>query len=260
MRTCSVEGCERKHSSKGYCGKHYVQIKRCGEIIDDKIKYKLEHPRLCSVEGCNNKHRRNDFCERHAQQYKKYGRILERTKYDPNKIIIHKDYAEIEIYNRQCEPIAYAKIDLDDVEKVKDYKWGMDSYGYIVGSGNNCNIMLQSYIMNFKGNNKILVDHKNRDKLDNRKQNLRIVTARLNAWNRTKQKNNTSGVTGVHFEKRIINNKQYICWLAIIANKVIGRFKTKEEAILCRKEAKERYTDELNKEVISNEDLIISAC
>ena len=41
------------------------------------------------------------------------------------------------------------------------------------------------------------VDHLNRDKADNRLQNLREVTKSQNQWNRGLQKNNTSGVSGV---------------------------------------------------------------
>lgn len=43
------------------------------------------------------------------------------------------------------------------------------------------------------------VDHINRDGLDNRKENIRECTGRVNA-NKRKQKNNKSGVSGVFFE------------------------------------------------------------
>jgi len=45
------------------------------------------------------------------------------------------------------------------------------------------------------------VDHINRNTLDNRKDNLRIVTRKENADNRGMFKNNTSGATGVCFQK-----------------------------------------------------------
>lgn len=34
MRTCSVEGCENKHYAKGYCSKHYTQIRKHGHILE----------------------------------------------------------------------------------------------------------------------------------------------------------------------------------------------------------------------------------
>lgn len=38
MKTCKVEGCNGKHRCKGYCNKHYIQMKRYGEILDRSIK------------------------------------------------------------------------------------------------------------------------------------------------------------------------------------------------------------------------------
>jgi hypothetical protein len=32
-RTCSVEGCEGKYHSKGYCHKHYWRLKNCGTVF-----------------------------------------------------------------------------------------------------------------------------------------------------------------------------------------------------------------------------------
>lgn len=78
MRKCDVEGCERKHSAKGYCTAHYERFRR-GEIIDNRplaqrIIHGLsrhsngEHPLYSTWEGmrcrCNNPNFR---------QYKDYG-------------------------------------------------------------------------------------------------------------------------------------------------------------------------------------------
>lgn len=34
MKTCKVEGCNGKHLAKGYCSKHYQQMKKYGQILE----------------------------------------------------------------------------------------------------------------------------------------------------------------------------------------------------------------------------------
>lgn len=74
------------------------------------------------------------------------------------------------------------------------------------------------------------VDHINHNTLDNRKQNLRLVTNAENGQNRKgTHRNSKSGVRGVYWE----TGKR--CWVArITMNKkrhLIGIFKEKEDAI-----------------------------
>jgi hypothetical protein len=73
------------------------------------------------------------------------------------------------------------------------------------------------------------VDHINRNGIDNRRSNLRLVTHQENAYNVGLFKSNSSGATGVYWDKN--RNK----WQAKIKkdqkNIFLGRFETKEEAI-----------------------------
>ena len=54
----------------------------------------------------------------------------------------------------------------------------------------------------FHGNIPTVIDHINGDTSDNRIENLRDVTTRVNAINSKKRKTNKSGITGVCFSKR----------------------------------------------------------
>lgn len=87
-----------------------------------------------------------------------------------------------------------------------------------------------------------LVDHKNRNGLDNRRSNLRLVTHSQNMKNRKLQVNNSSGYRGVFWRK---DAKK---WQAQI--KVEGRFKSLgtfteiEDAALAYKEAAQKYYGE----------------
>jgi len=76
------------------------------------------------------------------------------------------------------------------------------------------------------------VDHINHNKLDNRRDNLRIVTSQENAFNRIKSPGTTSIYKGV--TKRVRKNKTV--WESQIAKDgkriYIGRFKTEVEAAI----------------------------
>jgi hypothetical protein len=82
------------------------------------------------------------------------------------------------------------------------------------------------------------VDHRNRQRADNRIANLRDVNLFQQAQNRGMQRNNTSGTKGVTYAKN--RNR----WMAFITangqSKTLGYYKTKEEAAAVRKAAEER--------------------
>ncbi len=84
-----------------------------------------------------------------------------------------------------------------------------------------------------------VIDHINGNPLDNRIENLRAVTRSQNRQNSKVSVGNTSGTTGVHF------NKQAQKWKSTIATngkaKYLGFFSEKEDAIKARKEAEIKY-------------------
>ena len=194
----------------------------------------------CKVCGRECKNLNLGMCTKHYNQYKKYGYCLDtnpRTKRDPNEIIIYNDYAEIILYDEYCKEKCRTLIDLDDVEKVKNYKWTFD--GRYVRSSNK-KIKLHRFVIDAPKNK--IIDHINHNVLDNRKNNLRICTQNDNAKNKSKQINNTSGVTGVSWYKKYekwrvriqVNNKDIL----------IGYFNDKEDAIKVRKQAEIKYFGE----------------
>jgi hypothetical protein len=68
------------------------------------------------------------------------------------------------------------------------------------------------------------LDHRNGDKLDNRVENLRLVTRAQNCQNRNKFQSNTSGFKGVSFNKKAGKFRAYI------HGKHLGLFPTAESA------------------------------
>lgn len=79
------------------------------------------------------------------------------------------------------------------------------------------------------------MDHKNRCKLDDRWDNLRVVSRSQNALNRDLQENNTSGARGVHWDS---NREKWFAQVKVDGvNHSIGRFDSFEEAVVARDSA-----------------------
>ena len=118
-----------------------------------------------------------------------------------NQIILYDDYAEVVLENKYKVEVGRAIIDLDDLNKVKNYRWHMTHKGYIVTKLNNKDIRLHRYIMDCP--NGMVVDHINGCKYDNRKTNLRVCTQTENNRNRNKYKKNASSIyKGVFYDKK----------------------------------------------------------
>jgi len=62
MQTCKAPNCDRLVVSRGYCGKHYQQIRKHGRLTPEK-----EHRRIknCMADGCNNKVYTHGYCKKH---------------------------------------------------------------------------------------------------------------------------------------------------------------------------------------------------
>lgn len=163
-----------------------------------------------------------------------------------NAVLDHGEYLELNTY----KDITFL-IDKEDYDKIKDYRWYVykkrkDS-GYYVCSDKMINnirikINLHRYLMNCVRNDGLIVDHKNGNTLDNRKNNLRIATREQNQRNCKTQKNCLSGRKGVR--------KHKLCdkWQAriTVSNKEIylGLFDTFEEACNARSFAEDKYFGE----------------
>lgn len=179
------------------------------------------------------------MCCKHYKQLYRHGTILKRTIYDKNDFIINEEEQcyDVICYDRLGNVKAIGKIDLEDYELVKDYKWTYLKTGYLANSASNT--LLHRLIMKEKiKSSKDTVDHINRDKLDNRKSNLRIVTKQVNLLNKGLQQNNTSGARGVKVKTLKSGKKVYEASIGLNGKDTyLGRFKDFNQAVLKRKEA-----------------------
>ena len=132
----------------------------------------------CSVDNCNNTSENTtvytenckfgrDLCERHYNQMLRLGKILKRTRYDPNEIVKYDDYAEVVLYNNDGIEVARTKIDLEDIKKIKEFKWYRDDKGYAFNGTENRKMHRVILDLVKYRDSKIKVDHINGDPLDN---------------------------------------------------------------------------------------------
>lgn len=153
-----------------------------------------------------------------------------------NEFIYHDNYAEMIIEHKKFGKLS-CYIDLEDIEKVKPYRWCLykslssDTF-YVQSTGRKyfCRVPLHRFITNCpKGKE---VDHINHNGLDNRKSNLKVCTRAENMLNKVMYKNNKSGYRNINWNK---SNK---VWVVRVKrnniDKVIGTTTKIEKAIKMR--------------------------
>lgn len=161
-------------------------------------------------------------------------------QYKTNVIKRKEDHAELIIYSADKKKKIISLIDLEDVPFVEQYSWCIRSRGY-VGRVEDKKIILLHRILTNCPSGKI-VDHINKNKLDNRKFNLRICDYQTNLRNSSRKSNNTSGVTGVGWDKKAKKWRARIC--VDYKNTCLGFYDNKDKAIKARLRAEKKYFGE----------------
>lgn len=127
--------------------------------------------------------------------------------------------------------------DKEDYALISQYCWHKNN-GYM----KNGNGILMHRLVMCVTNNDIEVDHIFHNTCDNRKTKLRLVTDQENARNRKLMINNSSGVTGVVWNKA---NKKWRATISCGGKKIdLGCYELFIDAVNSRKLAEERYFGE----------------
>lgn len=128
-----------------------------------------------------------------------------------NNFQIIDDYVSIEV-NRVNGDVKYAKVSLSDLDKLMQLncKWFLAKRphceGYLAANIKHENgkwspILLHRYLFDFPTGK--MIDHINHNTLDNRRENLRVVTNSENSQNRDpKTIKSKSGIRGVTYDKQ----------------------------------------------------------
>lgn len=138
-----------------------------------------------------------------------------------------------------------AIVDDEDYDALSLHKWSYANVGYAVRRADKKIIYMHRYIMgNPLGQE---VDHRDNNRLNNQKNNLRICKRLQNSKSQLKRadKEYTSSNKGVHFDRR--RGK----WKAEITvnykNKFLGRFDKEEDAVLAYNNAAIKHFGEFAK-------------
>jgi hypothetical protein len=136
----------------------------------------------------------------------------------------------------------YALVDNENFDLVSQWKWYYSvtrkgCQGYAVRKPTSGIIYMHRFIVRAKCGEE--VDHINRNKLDNRKSNLRIVDGIQNHWNVNLRKDNTSGYKGVSFDR---SRNRFYAYIGLNGKmKNLGRFSTPQQAALTYNNAAKSY-------------------
>jgi hypothetical protein len=149
----------------------------------------------CKADNCDSQIQIKDYCSRHYQQVWKFGYVKKHTQRDTREPIIDGEIAMIPIGVGAKN--GYAIVDKDDAYLSK-HKWHLAN-GYAEAKINKKPTKMHIIIANPEHGK--VVDHKNGNIIDNRKQNLRECLQAENLCNAKLRKDNKLGVKGVYMHQ-----------------------------------------------------------
>jgi hypothetical protein len=142
--------------------------------------------------------------------------------------------------------IHVALVDDEDSERISKYSWGAVKKGRTyyarreagtVGKNRKSFYMHRDVLNLSPGNG--LVDHRNRNGLDNQKSNLRLSNKKLNAVNTEKRSGCSSKYKGVYFRK---DRQKWSAYIEVNTKRIrLGTFETELQAATAYDVAAKRY-------------------
>jgi hypothetical protein len=149
--------------------------------------------------------------------------------FDRREIEVMDDHARIPLHGRAGKFYGYALVDIGDLEIVRGISWTRDPRGYVVGrpAGHGGSVTMHRLIIHGLDKSGGCTDHKDGNRLDNRRCNLRSCTNKENTRNTRIAKNNSTGFKGIRKTK---NGRWNARITANMKEIHIGNYATMEEA------------------------------
>lgn len=134
----------------------------------------------------------------------------------------------------------FAMVDESDFATLSEFKWCAARIGkthYAVAKIGGKTRYMHRLIMGSPKSR--VVDHMDRDGLNNQRSNLRIATTSQNIINSDLRKNNSSGFTGVAWLK---TRNKWVAYITVMQKRIyLGVFCRKEEALAARIYAEKQH-------------------
>lgn len=175
---CSVEACERAAYCRGMCRRHYEKAKRAGQF--EPRRYRTEG---CSVEGCEEPHEARGLCARHYERQRNHGDPSVRTNRDPSVIEDAGDHLRVLLEGKHG---GVCLIDSNDQPYVEGRRLWANEDGYVRLKIDGRQMLLTRLLLGL-GNghdDPRQVDHIDGNPLNNRRENLRVVSYNQNQQNK----------------------------------------------------------------------------
>lgn len=132
---------------------------------------------ICNITDCNLRHLAKGYCSKHYYRAKRGHNPNESTRFDRRPCRRAQDNAYLQLAKNRGEAI----VDIIN-DHLESHNWSLDGYGYPCSYISGTMVKLHHLIVGKPPEGKV-TDHINRNKLDNRRKNLRFVTQRENLLN-----------------------------------------------------------------------------
>ena len=108
--------------------------------------------------------------------------------------------ALIPLWRKDGTAAGHAIVDDADAAVLGCHRWSLNTKGYAVRYESGRVVMMHRCVLSLTASDELETDHINRDKLDNRRSNLRAVTHAENLQNKGSYRGSTSRYRGVYWD------------------------------------------------------------
>ena len=150
-----------------------------------------------------------------------------------DNIELKEDYATIHVKNSKNNTEGCFDIDFIDIELFLSNNWHISNNGYLKCEEG----LFHRLILNVEDD--LVVDHIDRNKNNNLRNNLRICTRQENTMNSGLSRNNITGVTGVSYRK---DKNKWRAYIFLNGKQItLGHFSNFDEAVVARLLGEKEY-------------------